>query len=478
MQRRHFLQIAAAGGLVVAAPTIASRRAQAEGPYTGPLLISVNAPGGWDPTNLCDPKGGEKDNKKTINQRFSASEIGSAGGFRYAPHATVAETDGGTAEMYSHKAFFEAYQNRLTVLNGVDTQTNNHETGSRTTWSGGSGENRASLGAMLAATAVQGGGTLPLAYLSAGGYDATGGLVSLTRANDIDTMKRIAYPDSGDINKLVDSRYHNDTAWGRLNVARQARLDRQIQGASLPVHKAALGTLFAARNASPEVQRLFESSELAGDFKLFTRDTLPGPDGTPGYLKQFKNPGAFDNVVRFAAQAQIALLAFKSGVAAAANLSIGGFDTHDDHDNRHIPQLVNLLRGLDLLWMQAAAWGVADRLVVVVGSDFGRTPLYNEGNGKDHWNITSMMVMATPAGASSRGITTLGKTVGATTAEFKAEPIDPTTGAALVGASSETNTTRIVPAMVHRELRKVLGIAEFGPDFGLEGGIAPPLLTG
>lgn len=478
MQRRHFLQLAAAGGLVVSAPTILSRKAHAEGPYAGPLLISVNAPGGWDPTNLCDPKGGVDKDKKTINQRFTADQIGTAGNHRYAPHAIVGETEGGTAEFYSHKKFFETYKDRLVCFNGVDTETNNHETGSRTVWSGGAAENRASLGAVLAATAVAGGGTVPLAYLSAGGYDQTGGLVSLTRANDIDTMKRIAYPDSGDINKLTESRYHPDVAWDRLNAARQARLERQINAATLPAHKAALGTLFAARGASPEVRRLFESSELGGDFKLFNRDSLPSPEGQAGYLKQFKDAGRFDPVVRFAAQAQIALLAFKSGVGAAANLSFGGFDTHDDHDNRHIPQLVMLLRGLDLIWQQATAWGVADRLLVVVGSDFGRTPTYNDGNGKDHWNVTSMLVMASPGGAANMGITKLGRTIGATTAEFKAEPSDVGTGEAIIGAQAGEGNTRLTPAMIHRELRKVLQVQDPGADFGLTGKYSPPLLTG
>ena len=35
-----------------------------------------------------------------------------------------------------------------------------------------------------------------------------------------------------------------------------------------------------------------------------------------------------------------------------------------------------------------------DQIVVVVGSEFARTPGYNGGNGKDHWPITSMIVMA------------------------------------------------------------------------------------
>jgi uncharacterized protein (DUF1501 family) len=47
---------------------------------------------------------------------------------------------------------------------------------------------------------------------------------------------------------------------------------------------------------------------------------------------------------------------------------------------------------------------VRDKMTVIVASDFGRTPGYNDGNGKDHWSITSMMLM----GAGIRGNRVLG----------------------------------------------------------------------
>ena len=34
--------------------------------------------------------------------------------------------------------------------------------------------------------------------------------------------------------------------------------------------------------------------------------------------------------------------------------------------------------------------GVADRMVVVIGSDFGRTNFCNSENGKDHWPSRSL----------------------------------------------------------------------------------------
>ena len=53
----------------------------------------------------------------------------------------------------------------------------------------------------------------------------------------------------------------------------------------------------------------------------------------------------------------------------------------------------NLTNAVDFLWEFAEIHGVADRLVVVMGSDFGRTNHYNADAGKDHWPIGSFVVM-------------------------------------------------------------------------------------
>ena len=55
--------------------------------------------------------------------------------------------------------------------------------------------------------------------------------------------------------------------------------------------------------------------------------------------------------------------------------------------------MTNLTNSIDFLWEFAEIHGVADRLVVVMGSDFGRTNHYNVDAGKDHWPIGSFVVM-------------------------------------------------------------------------------------
>jgi hypothetical protein len=156
-----------------------------------------------------------------------------------------------------------------------------------------------------------------------------------------------------------------------------------------------------------------------------------------------------------------------SGATAAAHLSIGGFDTHDNHDNQHRPALARLLDGLDYIIDAAAADPVLSErgVLIIVGSDFGRTR-YNEAAGKDHWPITSMMTIS--IGAAER-IVSGGRMIGAT---------DPTGRNGVVARHVKVSQERVVvteeddpegfvltPAHVHIALRHILGLCEtHAPD--------------
>jgi hypothetical protein len=71
--------------------------------------------------------------------------------------------------------------------------------------------------------------------------------------------------------------------------------------------------------------------------------------------------------------------AFKAGMAVACNLNLGGFDTHGNHDRDQVLQIAKLLKGVDFLMKEAEMAGIADDLVVMIGSDFARGPGYNGG---------------------------------------------------------------------------------------------------
>src|SRR6185312_6093524 len=121
MDRRRFMKVAGVAGLSMMAPIAARDVRAGSNRYTGPFWVMVNASGGWDATMICDPKGGTMGSNMSVDQAYAPGAIGMAGNLSYAP---ISYSTNGTA-VYSAQQFFEAHHQRLLVMNGVDTQTNN-----------------------------------------------------------------------------------------------------------------------------------------------------------------------------------------------------------------------------------------------------------------------------------------------------------------------------------------------------------------
>ena len=398
MHRRTFLKAAAAAGLAVAAPIALSpreARAQSTGLFDGPYWFFIHAAGGWDPTSLMDPKG----NANGMN-RYDTAAIEMAGNISYAP-------------LEFQQEFFQKHFQRTMIVNGIDMSTNGHEQGTRYTFSGRLNEGHPSLAAVIAAA---NGPALPMAYITNGGYDVTNGIVAPTRAENVDTIPRIAY--SNRIRPDGDETFHSDYAMERIKAAADERLAADQQRVALPHVRSAMAALHTARLGEAELKDVLQY--------------LPTDMGGNGLQDQ----------------AAVALAAFRAGLGVAVNMRRGGFDTHGDHDNNHIPRLADVLRAVDFIWTQAETMGIADKIIVVVGSDFGRTPGYNGGNGKDHWSVNSMMLM----GAGIPGNTV----VGASDEGHRPLMVNPQT------LALDENGVRIRPEHVHFALRKLAGV-ERGP---------------
>lgn len=440
MDRRKFLKIAAMTGLTVSAPLGIRRVFAAPEPYEGPYFVLINASGGWDPVYLCDPKP-----NGDLNRIYGAAA--SVGKINYAPipvdDAALGLDPGTAAYLMSNQQFFETYGPDLTVLNGIDMQTNNHDGGTRATWSGRLEEGFPSIGAILAATRAP---DSSLAYISSGGYDVTQGLIPLTRMSSIDAIKRIAYPNQTDPGNPETEQFHTSATSSRIRKAQEARLAAQLEQQKLPRARTAMNELVLAR-ASDDVLT-----------KLVLPDTLAE---VPGYQLY--------DLQSLMQQAQLAVAAFKAGMAVACNLNLGGFDTHGNHDRDQVLQLAKLLKGVDFLMKEAEAAGIANDLVVMIGSDFARGPGYNGGDqyaGKDHWSITSAMFMGRGVGKN--------RVVGATTDDQRARGVDPGSLAVKDGG------TVLKPESIHRALRNLAGVADGEPAkaFPLAGDDLPKLLTG
>src|SRR5687767_3372431 len=109
MNRRDVLKLLSLAGLAAICPVGISGVSAAEPKYKGPYWIMLNASGGWDPTLLCDPKGG------TLNADgdFTADSVNhfetslNVGPFKVAPVSHSADFGGTLVELYSSQKFVQ-----------------------------------------------------------------------------------------------------------------------------------------------------------------------------------------------------------------------------------------------------------------------------------------------------------------------------------------------------------------------------------
>ena len=399
MNRRKLLSGALAAGAAGAMLRLPIVHAADAGDSDSRLLVFVHAAGGWDPTCFCDPKTNVTDAPKISRWADNTdSPIVTAGGVSY-------------ANVGNNAAFFDKHHRRLLVVNGIDVQTNSHDVG---TTHMGSGTNTGRQPSLTALFAGRHGHDLPMSYISFGGYSSTvGTTVPAVRVGDPEGFAELGNPLS-----RLHPQPHREFMHSAV-VAKAAVAAERPAGMLPSEHRS---------------RRSFEKAMRSDELRAFV-ETMPELD--------------YDGPMR--PQAQVAIHAFKSGLSVSADLpaSNGDFDTHSDHDGSHVTALNALTDGINSLWDYAEAAGIAHRLTVVVASEMGRTNYYNNALGKDHWPITSMLVM-------EDGASWTGRVVGETD-EFhmsRNRPIDPTTLAV-----DERNGSIIYPRHVHKALRRHLGIA-------------------
>ncbi len=414
MDRRQFLSLASLAGLAVASTdafgrpgTLGNGKTPISEAYKGPLYIMVNAGGGWDPTSLCDPKGAASmEDPDAMNRSYLTKDIGvTPSGIRYAPLGSMDNPN-------YFRDFFEKHDKQLLVLNGVDMATNGHDTGNRHTWSGRLAEGYPSFAALVAAVY---GRDLAMSYLSFGGYDETMGQVARTRSGNTQALARIAYPDRQNPDD-ENSLFHSTNASKAILAAQEARKTRLLAQEQLPRVQRAIGVMYASRTGSNELKKL--------------QQYLP---------EMLDNSG--NGLLR---QIQVAMAAYRAGITVAVNLDIGGFDTHGDHDANHIPRLMQILEGLNFIGDEAERQNIAGNYVVMVGSDFGRTPGYNDTNGKDHWAVSSVM-------AFGKGISG-GRVLGGTDERHNVLNVN------VKSVKPDEKGIRLEPKHIHQNLRRLAGI--------------------
>ena len=412
MHRRSFVK-----GLLLAGAASGFRLPLANAAdYHGKLFVFVQADGGWDPTSFCDPKT-NSEGEPIINNWAANAEVNQAGNIRYAPFA-------------NNQAFFDKYHQRMLVINGVDAQTNSHTAGIVHNWSGRISEGYPTTTALLAA---HNGAGLSMPYLSFGGFSNTAGVAVFTRLNNPDEIRNVARPemDRGDRSRRP---FFSQLDWHTLLRHRNTRLARLASAPNLMPRTARNRELYTAALDPDSTEGLRAFADMIPD-----RDALQPREESNGKRSRLKQ------------QAQLTVLAFKARVAVSADLYLGGFDTHDEHDQDQGWLLGNLTESVDYLWDYAELHGVADRMVMVIGSDFGRTNKYNADGGKDHWPIGSFIVM-------EKNRTWTNRVIGETDELHFARKIN-----ARTLQRDDAGGTKIYPKHIHKALRRYLGI-ESSPE--------------
>jgi hypothetical protein len=346
-----------------------------------------------------DPKGVDG-----INRLYQQGDILTVGNHRVAPIAKH------IAKGMSNEDFFAKYGSELCVFNGLDLSVNNHTPCARYMATGKL--DSLAYPTFPALVAACYGAEAPLAFLTFGNYSATGNLVPMSRVPYLQSLRLLARADSveGGTHPYQDA-FVSD----RIERALEVQFEARVSDARLPRVERSQSMLYAAQTNSKALRRVVPF--------------LP------------KEPAK----ERLAQQNDIALAAFKAGVCVSANLSIGQFDSHNNNDADQMKLIPEFLAGIDDLLCKAEALEIRDKLVVIIQSEMGRTPNYNNGNGKDHWSISSIMFLG-PGIVGNR-------LLGATDEKQQLVPIDPQTL-----KLDPVGGIRVRPEHIHQSLREFASI--------------------
>ena len=157
--------------------------------------------------------------------------------------------------------------------------------------------------------------------------------------------------------------------------------------------------------------------------------------GTSAAVSTRMTPGAAatgsKSRFRILALAAVAAQAIVLGMSRCVSISLGA--SLDDHDNSWAAdQPLDQQMAFDAiakLWTfleqtplpEDPSRTMADETVVVIGSDFSRTPILNTNEGRDHWPVNACVFMG--------GNMPLGQVIGASTLYgMESSAIDPETG--------------------------------------------------
>lgn len=360
------------------------RRAWAE-PAPPKNLVLVVAYGGWDTTYALDPKPGV---------------------------AGIDAPDGEIVELgvpiFDHESrpytrgFFEAFGERVTLVHGLQVQSLVHADCSKRLLTGTQSDTNPDVGAI---TAFELGSDRPVPYFVLGQTSYAGPYASIAAragtANQLGTLiePTVGFPVPGVSAVGLDA---DEQSLVRAHVLARAQRRRNERG-TIGSNQSRLDDFIASLRRGDDLRAIGALGDLD-----YTRD--------------------------LGVQATLAIAALERELSWVVQIETGSFDTHTLNDMQ-IGQHELLFAGLtvlvDGLSKKPGKHGGAtmlDETVVAVVSEMGRTPMLNDGLGKDHWPITSAFVL----GGGLPG----GRVLGATDDALSGKPVDLATGVPTDGGTT------------------------------------------
>lgn len=366
LTRRTVLKLGLSTAAFLAVPWPLRRVAQAQG-ASPHFLVTLFADGGWDPTQTLDPHDPLDPNDGVDvdhPQEVAPSSLVTVGGITYCSNPAVRP---------AVDTFFGKWAGRTAVVNGIHTRSTSHDQSTQLVLTGYLDSTRADFAVMAA---HHNGSDLPLPHLLISGDSFGGPFAGLSgriggQMGQVLAYNRIPGHTDPNVTQLAVS------ALGEAYIQQALEWERALDGGG-----AIAGKLPAFADASARGDKLVR---LAG--------SLPQNFNTGTQLAT-----SLGN-------------AFRAGMTTSVSVrGEGGFDTHGDNRDQNA-RWNDLFTFLDEFLTQlqlepgVVAPSLLDETTVVYCSEFGRTPLLNDTNGKDHHPWTSMLIAGKRVRPGTVGLT-------------------------------------------------------------------------
>jgi hypothetical protein len=184
------------------------------------------------------------------------------------------------------------------------------------------------------------------------------------------------------------------------NLARAASID-ETAAKRREEFRQRLSARFAGKNGQPAFTDSFESSFAMAEKLMAKKELLKAEPSSKDVERYGSHP--------FAKNCILARTLLMNG-ATCVKVTHHGYDTHAENFNFHLEQLGEFDKTFCMLFDDLDDAGLLDSTLVMVYSEFGRTPKINQRYGRDHWGASCSVAVG---GAGIKP----GVVVGATNAE-------------------------------------------------------------